>query len=73
MARTGRRVLGWCRFADRTIERISREASAIGSDVALLCERILADRPHPEQGIELAWAAAVSDMRAPPRWFAWIK
>jgi transposase len=32
------------RFADWTIERISREASAIGSDVALLCERILADR-----------------------------
>ena len=38
------------RFADWTIERISREASAIGSDVALLCERILADRPPPEQG-----------------------
>jgi transposase len=38
------------RFADWTIERISREASAIGSDVALLCDRILADRPHPEQG-----------------------
>ncbi|MHC2491386.1 transposase [Sinorhizobium meliloti] len=38
------------RFADWTIERINREASAIGSDVALLCERILADRPHPEQG-----------------------
>lgn len=38
------------RFADWTIERISREASAIGPDVALLCERILADRPHPEQG-----------------------
>ncbi|MCS4096435.1 transposase [Rhizobium sp. BK176] len=38
------------RFADWTIERISREASASGSDVALLCERILADRPHPEMG-----------------------
>lgn len=38
------------RFADWTIERISREASAIGSNVALLCDRILADRPHPEQG-----------------------
>ncbi|SEI22266.1 hypothetical protein SAMN05216228_10995 [Rhizobium tibeticum] len=38
------------RFADWTIERISRGASAIGPDVALLCERILADRPHPEQG-----------------------
>ncbi|MEC5382381.1 IS21 family transposase [Aurantimonas sp. C2-6-R+9] len=38
------------RFADWTIERITREASAVGSDAALLCERILADRPHPEQG-----------------------
>lgn len=38
------------RFADWTIERIQREASAMGPDVALLCERILADRPHPEQG-----------------------
>jgi transposase len=37
-------------FADWTIERINREVLAIGSDVALLCERILADRPHPEQG-----------------------
>lgn len=38
------------RFADWTIERITREASAIGPNAALLCERILADRPHPEQG-----------------------
>ena len=38
------------RFADWTIERIQREAFAMGPDVALLCERILADRPHPEQG-----------------------
>lgn len=38
------------RFADWTIERIRREASAMGPDVELLCERILADRPHPEQG-----------------------
>ncbi|ASQ06001.1 Mu transposase domain-containing protein [Sinorhizobium meliloti] len=38
------------RFADWTIERIQREASAMGPNVALLCERILADRPHPEQG-----------------------
>jgi len=36
------------RFSDWTIERISRETLAIGLDVALLCERILADRPHPE-------------------------
>lgn len=38
------------RFADWTIERITREASAIGPDAALLCKKILADRPHPEQG-----------------------
>lgn len=38
------------RFADWTIERIGREASAIGPDVALLCEKILAERRHPEQG-----------------------
>jgi transposase len=38
------------RFADWTIERLGREASAIGPDAALLCERILNDRPHPEQG-----------------------
>jgi transposase len=38
------------RYADWTVERISREASAAGPGVALLCERILAERPHPEQG-----------------------
>jgi len=38
------------RFADWTIERIKREASAIGSDAAMLVEKILAERPHPEQG-----------------------
>jgi transposase len=38
------------RFADWTSERIEREASAIGPNTALLCEKILADRPHPEQG-----------------------
>ena len=38
------------RFADWTVERIAREASAAGPCVALLCERILAERPHPEQG-----------------------
>jgi transposase len=38
------------RFADWTIERIKREASALGSDAALLVEKILAERPHPEQG-----------------------
>lgn len=38
------------RFADWTSERIEREASAIGPNTALLCEKILAERPHPEQG-----------------------
>jgi len=38
------------RFADWTVERIAREAEAIGPATALLCEKILADRPHPEQG-----------------------
>lgn len=38
------------RFADWTIERIARDAAAIGACTALLCEKILTDRPHPEQG-----------------------
>lgn len=38
------------RFADWNIERITRKADAIGPCAALLCEKILADRPHPEQG-----------------------
>lgn len=38
------------RFADWTLERIRREAAAIGPSTALLCEAILEHRPHPEQG-----------------------
>lgn len=38
------------RFADWTIERIGREAAAIGVCAALLCEKILVERSHPEQG-----------------------
>ncbi len=38
------------RYADWTIERISREADAIGPAVGLLCTLILERRPHPEQG-----------------------
>lgn len=38
------------RFADWTVERIGREAAAVGPCAALLCEKILIDRPHPEQG-----------------------
>jgi len=38
------------RFADWTIERIRRDATAIGPATAMLCEVILEHRPHPEQG-----------------------
>ena len=38
------------RYADWTVERIRREAAAIGPATATLCELILERRPHPEQG-----------------------
>jgi transposase len=38
------------RYLDWTIERILREAQAVGPSVDLLCQLILQDRPHPEQG-----------------------
>jgi transposase len=38
------------RFADWTIERIRREASSVGASTAMLCDLILENRPHPEQG-----------------------
>ncbi|MGH6972533.1 MAG: IS21 family transposase [Caulobacteraceae bacterium] len=38
------------RYADWTVERILREAAAIGPSVRVLCEVILEHRPHPEQG-----------------------
>jgi transposase len=38
------------RYADWTIERIVAEAGQLGPSVKLLCEMILQDRPHPEQG-----------------------
>ena len=38
------------RYGDWNIERINREALAIGSSTALLCQMILEHRPHPEQG-----------------------
>jgi transposase len=38
------------RYADWTVERIRREAVAIGPATAALCELILERRPHPEQG-----------------------
>lgn len=38
------------RYADWTIDRIRREAAAIGPSTALLCDLILKHRPHPEQG-----------------------
>jgi len=38
------------RYADWTIERIRRAAASIGPASATLCELILEQRPHPEQG-----------------------
>ena len=38
------------RYADWTIERIRRDAAGIGPAIAMLCELILEQRSHPEQG-----------------------
>ena len=38
------------RYADWTIERIRRDAAAIGPSTAALCDLILEERSHPEQG-----------------------
>lgn len=38
------------RYADWTIERLRAEADKIGPSALLLCETILEERPHPEQG-----------------------
>ena len=38
------------RYADWTIDRIRRDAAAIGPACAALCELILEQRSHPEQG-----------------------
>ena len=38
------------RYADWTIGRIRQEAAGIGPATALLCDLILENRPHPEQG-----------------------
>jgi len=38
------------RHADWTLERILREAEAVGPSTGLLCRMILEHRPHPEQG-----------------------
>ena len=44
MPSSHRRYAGW------TIERIRQDASLIGPATAALCELILENRPHPEQG-----------------------
>jgi transposase len=44
MPSSHRRHAGW------TIDRIKRDAAAIGSDTAMLTALILESRPHPEQG-----------------------
>lgn len=38
------------RYADWTLERLHAEAGRIGPSALLLCEKILEERPHPEQG-----------------------
>jgi transposase len=38
------------RYADWTIDRIRKDAAVIGPATAALCELILEQRPHPEQG-----------------------
>jgi transposase len=38
------------RYADWTIDRIRRDAAAIGPSTSALCELILEQRSHPEQG-----------------------
>jgi transposase len=38
------------RYADWTIERILRDAAAVGPSTDMLCRMILEHRPHPEQG-----------------------
>jgi transposase len=38
------------RYADWTIARIRRDAALIGSATSALCDLILEQRPHPEQG-----------------------
>ena len=50
------------RYADWTIGRIRRDAALIGPATAALCDLILEQRPHPEQGfrsclgiLRLAW------------------
>lgn len=38
------------RYGDWTMERLLDEAGQLGPSVRMLCEMILSDRPHPEQG-----------------------
>src|SRR3546814_5711554 len=38
------------RFADWTLAKILTESGGVGPCAQLLCEKILEDRPHPEQG-----------------------
>src|SRR3954447_6025360 len=38
------------RYANWTVDRMRAEAGRIGASTLLLCDMILAERPHPEQG-----------------------
>jgi len=57
------------RFADWTIERIRREASAIGASTATLCDLILENRPIPSRASGRALAS--SGLRSPSAASAW--
>ena len=39
------------RHADRSPARVLARAAKLGPSVAAFCEMIMADRPHPEQGL----------------------
>lgn len=57
------------RFADWTVERIARDATAIGPCTALLCEKILVERRHPEQGFRACLGISCGGVSVPRR--AW--
>src|SRR5258708_18684112 len=54
MPSSHRRYAGW------TIERIREDARKIGPATAALCEQILENRPHPEQGYRACLGSSVS-------------
>lgn len=41
------------RYANTTPHTLRREAAKVGTNTAIFIERLLCDRPHPEQGSDL--------------------